>query len=114
MDAPSRAQVARFAAPAAFLLAVTIAVLLVRAGLAGSEEPAATPATTTQTTTAATTTTTTAPATTRPRRRFYEIQSGDTFATVATRFDTTVEQLLILNPDVDPTELRIGQKIRVR
>ncbi len=42
------------------------------------------------------------------------IQEGDTLADVAEAFDTTVEQLLVLNPDVDPVSLTIGQRIRVR
>ena len=45
---------------------------------------------------------------------FYEIQSGDTLAAVAARYGTTVEQLLILNPDADPVALSIGQRIRVK
>jgi hypothetical protein len=39
MDAASRRAVARVAAPTVFLLAVTIAVLLVRAGLRDEEQP---------------------------------------------------------------------------
>jgi LysM repeat protein len=114
---PSRARLARFAAPAAFLAGVTVAVLLVRAGLSASDEPAATtaptaptatrPTTTRRTTTAATTTATA----TEPR--FYTIESGDTFGSVAAEFDTTVERLRELNPEVDPTQLTIGQRIRV-
>ncbi|MBA2385012.1 MAG: LysM peptidoglycan-binding domain-containing protein, partial [Actinobacteria bacterium] len=45
---------------------------------------------------------------------YYEIESGDTLAVVADRFDTTVERLLVLNPDLDPVALRIGQRIRVK
>ena len=42
------------------------------------------------------------------------IQAGDTLAVVAEQYDTTVEQLLVLNPDVDPVALTIGQRIRVK
>ena len=42
------------------------------------------------------------------------IEAGDTLADVADQFDTTVEQLLVLNPDVDPVALTIGQRIRVK
>jgi LysM repeat protein len=114
VNARTRAQIARFAAPAAFLLAVTLAVLLVRAGL---DRGGGTAATTTVATTTTARTTTTRPTTTstpRPPRQFYEIESGDTFATIAAEFDTTVEELLLLNPDVDPQALRIGQRVRVR
>jgi len=112
MDA--RRTSARFAAPAAFLVAATIAVLLVRSAL--SDEQVTPPrAPTTATTTQATTPTGTAPGTTGPaaRRRFYEIQAGDTLETIAAENGTTVEQLLVLNPDIDPVALSIGQRIRV-
>jgi LysM repeat protein len=108
---------ARYAAPVAFLLAATIAVLIVRAALTNGDAATTPPA---ATTTAPTTTanpsntgagnTTTAPA----DAQFYEIQAGDTLAVVAEQYDTTVEQLLVLNPDVDPVALTIGQRIRVK
>ena len=41
------------------------------------------------------------------------IQSGDTLGSIAVKYDTTVEELVRLNPDVDPTALRVGQRIRV-
>ena len=112
-------RLARYAAPAAFLVAVTIAVLLVRAGLSNGTEPASVPVTTT--TAATTTVLTVEPATTSTGTtteasgaEFYEIQPGDTLADVADQFDTTVEQLLVLNPDADPVALTIGQRIRVK
>lgn len=110
MDA--RRTSARFAAPAAFLVAATVAVLLVRSAL--SDEQVTPPRAATATTTQAPTTTT-SPGTTSPTadRRFYEIQSGDTLETIAGENGTTVEQLLILNPDLDPVALSIGQRIRV-
>jgi LysM repeat protein len=33
---------------------------------------------------------------------------------VAIKFDTTVEQLLALNPGVEPTNLIVGQRVRVK
>jgi LysM repeat protein len=33
---------------------------------------------------------------------------------VAQKYSTTVEQLLTLNPGVDPTALHIGQRIRIQ
>jgi LysM repeat protein len=115
---PSRTSLARYGAPAAFLAGVTIAVLLIRAGVSASDEPAATtgvvPATsaTRPATTQATTRTATR-ATTSAEPRFYTIESGDTFGSIAAEFDTTVDRLRELNPDVDPTQLTIGQRIRV-
>ena len=105
---------ARYAAPAAFLLAATIAVLLVRSALTNGDETDTPPAVTTTAPTTErepTTATTTAPA---ADAEFYEIQAGDTLAVVADEHSTTVEQLMVLNPDVDPVALRIGQRIRVK
>jgi LysM repeat protein len=111
----ARQRAARFAAPVAFLAAATIAVLVVRSALSDEQTtPANRPATTVATTTTA------PPATTQPRSttttsqgEFYEIQAGDTLETIAAAHGTTVEQLLVLNPDVDPVALSIGQRIRV-
>jgi LysM repeat protein len=109
---------ARYAAPAAFLLAATVAVLIVRSGLSTDDATSPPPATTTATTTTAPQrpppTTTGQTTTTTPSVQFYVIEEGDTLADVAEEFDTTVEQLLVLNPDVDPVALTIGQRIRVR
>jgi len=104
---------ARFAAPVAFLLAVTVAVLIVRSAV---KSEATGPAAARETVPATTSLTSTRPGrTTRsPRARFYEIQRGDTLETVAAKFDTSVEQLLVLNPDVDPVALGIGERIRVK
>ena len=104
---------ARFAAPAAFLVAATIAVLLVRSALS-DDQATPPPSTTTATTTQATTTGGPAGTTTTGgERAFYEIQAGDTLETIAAEHETTVEQLLVLNPDIDPVALSIGQRIRV-
>jgi LysM repeat protein len=110
-----KARLARFAAPAAFLAAATVAILLVRSGLENGD---ATPP-------PASTATATAPATTQPGTtggtttnsagmQFYVIQAGDTLAVIADEHDTTVEQLLVLNPEIDPVALTVGQRIRVK
>ena len=121
MDPGRRRELTRFGAPAAFLLAVTIAVLLIKSGLdnGSQQQTVAAPTTTAQTTTEAKTTTklvltgtvatTTAPA----NAQYYVIQSGDTLGTIASRHNTTVDQLLTLNPGVDPSALQPGQRIRV-
>ena len=104
-----RAEFKRYAAPVAFLAAVTIAVLLVRSGLNSGS------ASSSPTTVVTTTTTTTAPTTTRHRRpKYYRLRAGETISDVAVRFNTTVEELLKLNPKIEPTQLTIGQRIRVR
>ena len=109
------ARLARYAAPAAFLVAATVAILLVRAGLENGDATTP-PATTAATTTAATTTEpgTTVTTTSTAGAEFYVIQAGDTLAVIADEHDTTVEQLLVLNPDVDPVALTVGQRIRVK
>ena len=107
----NRQHATRLAAPAAFLAGITVAVLLVRAGLNDG-----------QTTTAAqTSVATTAPATTartqtatQPTPVFVEVESGGTLDQIALDNDTTVEQLIQLNPGLDPTALQVGQRIRVR
>jgi peptidoglycan endopeptidase LytF len=101
-----RAELKRYGAPAAFLVAVTIAVLLVRSGLNTKSAP--TPSTVA--TTAATTTTATRP----PRKQFYRLKSGETLSDVAIRFNTTVAALLALNPGIKVNALIVGQRIRVR
>jgi LysM repeat protein len=101
----------RLAAPAAFLLGITVAILLVRAGLDGEAATTAaqTPGpTTTQATTAETRTAT------QPRPVFVQVESGDTLDQIALENDTTVEALLTLNEGVDPNALRVGQRLRVR
>ena len=113
---PSRANLARFGAPAAFLAGVTVAVLLIRAGLGASDGPATTPATTVPTESRPATTRTTGretTATTTAQQRFYTVEAGDTYGSIAAEFDTTVDSLRELNPDVDETQLTIGQRIRV-
>lgn len=104
----------RLGAPAAFLLGVTVAVLLVRAGLDG-DAPATTAAQTSTPTTVATATqpagTATQPA---PEPVFVQIQAGDTLDRIALEHDTTVEALLTLNDGLDPNALQVGQRVRVR
>jgi LysM repeat protein len=48
------------------------------------------------------------------RASAYSVRSGDTLGTIAERFGTTVEHLLVLNPGIDPRALRVGQALRVQ
>jgi hypothetical protein len=91
-----------YAAPAAFLLAATVAVLLIRAGFE-SGGSATTPAKRGGTTTVATST-----------GRFWSVRAGDTFATIAAATGVSVERIRRLNPGVVSTALYIGQRIRIR
>lgn len=111
-----RARLARYAAPAAFLAAATVAILLVRSGLDNGDAAPPQTTTTVVTTSGSGTTTrgSTGTTTSAAGAQFYVIQAGDTLAVIADEHDTTVEQLLVLNPDVDPVALTVGQRIRVK
>ena len=106
----NRRNVARVAAPVAFLAAVTIGAVVVRAGFEHGKHRANTRPT------AVTTATKTTGTHGHKRRqlRTYTIQSGDTFASIAIKEGTTVARLEHLNPNVDPTTLHVGEKIRVQ
>jgi LysM repeat protein len=99
-------------APAAFLAAATVGVLLIRAGLDAESDPGRTVPTATRPARTATEPTTTARRP-QPPRRTYTIQEGDTLDQVALDHDTTVERLLELNPRIDPTSLQVGQRLVV-
>jgi LysM repeat protein len=108
----NRRAAARVAAPAAFLAGVTLAVVLVRSGLAeGHETTTRVQATTAPTARTATTRRTTTRA---AQPVFATVESGDTLDQIALDNDTTVERLLELNPELDPRELQVGQRVRVR
>ena len=104
---------ARYAAPAVFLAAVTIAVLLVRAGLDDDGPTSTLPAATAPATTSTAAVSQKEP-TRKPKPRYYVVQSGDTFGTIAAQFETTVEALQALNPEVSSNSLTVGQRIRVK
>jgi LysM repeat protein len=106
-----RRQLTRYGVPAAFLAAVTIAVLLIKAGLGGDN--GSTVSTTGQA--LPPTSTATARATTKHAvtSQYYTIQSGDTLGAIALREHTTVDELLRLNPGIDPLSLHTGSRIRV-
>ena len=128
MDPRRREQLTRYGAPAAFLAAVTIAAILVKAGLNGSSTTtvAITSSSTARTTTAVTTTTklvltappgsttTTMTETTTPGAEYYVVVSGDTLGSIAQKYNTTVDELTTLNLGIDPTALTVGQKIRIK
>jgi LysM repeat protein len=127
MDPRRRRELTRYGAPAAFLAAVTIAVILIKAGLnsgSGSTTTVGLPPTTAATTTRPTTTklvlttpqstTATTTETTTPGAEYYVVHSGDTLGSIAQKYSATVDELMTLNPGIDPTALRIGQRIRTK
>jgi LysM repeat protein len=103
---------ARYAAPAALLLAVTVAVLLVRAGLHGGK--GSTTTTGGPTTTAHVTSATQTRPGKRPAARFYIVAAGDTFGSIAAKTGITVARLEQLNPGVSSNSLQVGQRLRVK
>ena len=119
----TRRQLARLVAPVAFLLGVTVAVLLVHSGLQGANG---------RSTLGPVTQASTAPVP-RPAKTvtgvrtspaggsgqaagpsFYTVRRGDTFGLIAARTGTTVAALEELNPGVSSNSLQVGQKIRVK
>jgi LysM repeat protein len=98
---------ARYAAPVAFLAAITIGVLVVRAGFQHGSHHATT-----------TTTVTAKKKHKHPhgkrRPQTYTVQSGDTLGSIANKYGTTVVAIEHLNPGIDPTALSVGEKIRVK
>lgn len=101
-----RAELIRYGTAAAFLAALTIAVLLVRSGINGSDR---------STTTAppvhhVTTLKYVPPA----QRRYYRVRPGDTLAAIAIRFNTTVSMLKRLNPGIRALALNVHQRLRVK
>jgi LysM repeat protein len=99
-----------FAAPAVFLLVATLAVLGIRALVAspssrssGKAPPRTQPA---------------AQERAKPKapaaRRYWVVRAGDTLAVVAARTGVPMARLLALNPNLQPTALFIGQRIRLR
>jgi LysM repeat protein len=106
----------RYVAPAAFLLAATVAILLIRSGLqAGTSTPTTTSALVTQPrTTVSSQTTTNGATTTKSSPRFWTVQAGDTFGVISTKSGVPVATIQQLNPHVKSTSLFIGQKLRLR
>ena len=101
----TRAGWGRFLAAAAFLLAVTIAVLVVRSGLETGR----------RTGTVRPRTGTTAPTSPRAtQRRFYVVRAGDTLGAIAAKTGVPLARLRRLNPKVRSTALFIGERIRLR
>ena len=106
----------RYVAPAAFLLAATIAVVLIRAGFEAGGD---THTTTSQTIPiprkrVATTTAVTTRKPKPPAKRFWVVQAGDTFAVISAKTGVPAATIARLNPSVHSTSLFIGERIRLK
>jgi LysM repeat protein len=105
---PKQPEWRRYAAPAAFLLAVTVAVVLVRSGLEHSSSKTPT-----------TTTTRVIPpspqvSTTANKREYWTVRAGDTFGVISSKTGVPVVRIQRLNPKVTSTSLFIGEKVRIK
>jgi LysM repeat protein len=103
---------ARLLAPVAFFAAVTVLVLLVQSSLGADSKPTtANPPPSNATLPSNTGTTTIG----KPgKRKNYRIKDGDTLEAIAQRFDTTVDDLIALNPNIEANNLEPGTRIRVQ
>lgn len=111
-----RDELRRYAAPAGFLLAVTIAIVLIRSGMSSGHHPSATagaPAATKQVV-ETTTTTRTSPSRKPAAKKFWTVQAGDTFGVIAAKSGVPVATIEQLNPTIHSTSLFIGEKVRIR
>ncbi len=115
-----RVWVARLAAPLAFFFAATVLVILVQRGLESDEGEAGsgTAPTEVDATTGAGPsatepdgTTTTADECLAPRTR---VRAGETLEAIAARCKVPLDQILELNPGIDPLALSPGQRVRIR
>src|SRR5204863_3534901 len=104
----------RYAAPAAFLLAVTIAVVLIRSGMNSGKSAPNTSATSVAARRHVVSTTTKKPAKRTQLQRFWTVQAGDTFGVISTKTRVPVATIARLNPKASSTSLYIGEKIRIR
>lgn len=106
----------RYVAPAAFLLAVTVAVVLIRSGIhAGGGTPAANVVAPPAPHKTVAVTTTTAATTKKPTgKRYWTVQAGDTFGSISSKSGVPVATIERLNPTVKSTSLFIGEKLRLR
>jgi hypothetical protein len=106
-----RSTIARIAAPVVFLVAIIAVISLVyESGIVGgtAETPTPTPTKVTKVKKnggQGTTTITTF--------KKYTVKDGDTLSGIAVKYDTTVNAILALNPDMSTSTLVVGTRIKV-
>jgi LysM repeat protein len=116
-----RVWVARLAAPLAFFFAATVLVILVQRGLESDEGEAGSGTEPTQvdTTTNSGSTATQPDGTTTAEDQpclanRTRVREGETLEAIAARCDVPLDQIIALNPGIDPLALTPGQRVRIR
>jgi LysM repeat protein len=108
LDQGRRRSPARLLAPLALLVAAAAVLLVIQASSSSDDSngETATSPTTEQTT-----------PTTEPKvrqRASYTVKLNDTLSLISEKTGVSVERLEDLNPDLDPQNLIVGQKIKLR
>jgi LysM repeat protein len=109
MHGGRRRSAARLLAPLALLLAVAAVLLVVQASTESDDSKDNTAKTTE--TDQGTTQTTPAKRRVRPT---YTVKLNDTLGLISEKTGVTVEHIETLNPELDPQNLIVGQKIKLR
>ena len=104
----------RYVGPAAFLLAVTIAVVLIRSGMNAGSNSAGRTGSLPSPVHRRVTTTGGRPHKPSPARKFWTVQAGDTFSVISTKTGVPVATIARLNPKASSTSLHIGEKVRIK
>jgi LysM repeat protein len=113
MHAHGRLSFARLMAPLA-LIAVVVAALAIVLGSGVLGDDGSSDSAGTSDLPAATESKTTTNKKQKPTPATYTIKTNDTLSGIAEKTGTTVDQLLELNPELDPQGLVAGQKIKLR
>jgi LysM repeat protein len=103
-----------FVAPAALIVAVVLVVSVVTGALDAREKESQEKARTTAAAAAAAAKPGTTTAKTAAKAKYHRVKNGESFSSIADRFKTSVDQLTVLNPNVDPLKLTPGSRIRVQ
>jgi LysM repeat protein len=105
---------ARIAAPVVFLVAVVVLVALVfQSGIVGSSSETPTPTPTPKATKTKGGGSGSNKAGTTVAFKKYTVKDGDTLSGIAVKYDTTVNEILALNPDMSTSTLVVGTVVRV-
>jgi LysM repeat protein len=106
----------RLLAPLAFFVAATVLVLVVHRALNADSgaTPTPPPSVSEPGTSVSQPSTSTRAENPPAKKKFYRVRPGDTLDAIATRFKTTTDELIRLNPKIDPLSLSVGQRVRIR